>query len=119
MEDCLFCKIAAKKEEAKIVYEDERILAFENIRPLAPVHVLVIPKRHISTVNDIKEEDAELIGHIWKKMKKIAEEKKIKGKGYKVAVNVGEEGGQEIFHLHYHLLGGWKSQKERDIPGMP
>ncbi len=119
MKDCIFCKIIKKEEEAEIIYEDDLILAFENIRPSAPVHVLVVPKKHIETVNDIKKEDEEIIGHLWKKMREVAENKKIKKKGYKVAVNVGKGGGQEIFHLHYHLLGGWKSKKERDIPGMP
>ncbi|MGM0439070.1 MAG: histidine triad nucleotide-binding protein [Patescibacteria group bacterium] len=119
MKDCLFCKIAQKKEDADIVYEDDKVIAFENIRPLAPVHVLVVPKRHIATVNDISEKDTELIGHIWKVMSKVAEEKQVKNSGYKVAVNVGEGGGQEIFHLHYHLLGGWKSAEERDLPNMP
>ncbi len=119
MKNCLFCKIVNKEEEAEIVYEDDKVIAFENIRPLAPVHVLVIPKKHIATVNDIVSEDASLIGHIWNVMKKVAAKKKIKEKGYKVAVNVGEGGGQEIFHLHYHLLGGWKSAEERDLPNMP
>lgn len=119
MKDCLFCKIVNKKQEADIVYEDESILAFENIRPLAPVHVLIVPKKHISTVNDIKEEDKELIGYLWNKIPQIAELKNVKESGYKVVVNVGEGGGQEIFHLHYHLLGGWKSKKDRDLPNMP
>lgn len=119
MRDCLFCKIANKKEEADIVYEDDKIIAFENIRPLAPVHLLVIPKRHIDSVNDIKKKDSDLIGHIWNKMKEIAEIKNVKESGYKVAANVGKGGGQEIFHLHYHLLGGWKSSEERDLPNMP
>ena len=119
MKDCLFCKIVDKKEEADIVYEDEKVLAFENIRPLAPTHVLVIPKKHIATVNDIGDEDEGLLGHIWNVMDKVAERKQVKDSGYKVAVNVGEGGGQEIFHLHYHLLGGWKSAEERDLPNMP
>ncbi len=114
---CIFCDIADKKAEADIIYEDEKVIAFENIRPLAPVHVLVIPKRHIETVDDITEEDIEFIGHLWNKIKEVAEKKELTG--YKVAVNVKEEGGQEVFHLHYHLLGGWKSKDERDVPGMP
>ena len=119
MRDCLFCKIANKKEEADIIYEDAKVVAFENIRPVAPVHVLVIPKKHISTVNDIEKGDRKLIGHIWSIMKLVADKKKVKESGYKVAVNVGEGGGQEIFHLHYHLLGGWKSEEDRDLPNMP
>jgi len=119
MKDCLFCKIAKKEEDSEIVYEDDSIIAFENIRPLAPVHVLIIPKKHISSVNEVSKEDQNILGHIWVTMKKIAQKKGIKDRGYKVAVNVGEGGGQEIFHLHYHLLGGWKSSEERDIPNMP
>ena len=119
MKDCLFCKIINGEEDADIVYEDDKILAFENIRPLAPVHVLIVPKKHIKTVNDISEEDEELIGHLWKVVEKVAEEKEVKDSGYKLAVNVGEGGGQEIFHLHYHLLGGWSSKEARNKPGMP
>lgn len=119
MKDCLFCKIANKKEEAKIVYEDDKIIAFENIRPLAPVHVLVIPKRHIGSVNEITKKDIELIGHIWNKIEEIAEIKSVKNSGYKVVTNVEKGGGQEIFHLHYHLLGGWKSVEDRDLLNMP
>jgi len=119
MKDCLFCRIANKKQEADIVYEDDKIMAFENIRPLAPVHLLVIPKRHIDSVNDINEEDGNLIGYIWSKIKEIAEIKNVQKSGYKVIVNVGKGGGQEIFHLHYHLLGGWKSSDDRDLPNMP
>ncbi len=119
MKDCLFCKIVNKKEDSEIVYEDDKVLAFENIRPLAPVHVLVVPKKHISTVNDINKEDKELLGHMWAVMKEVAANKNVKEEGYKVAVNVGEGGGQEIFHLHYHLLGGWESQEEMNAPGMP
>ncbi len=119
MKDCLFCQIANKKEEADIIYEDEEVIAFENIRPLAPTHALIIPKKHISTVNDIKKEDKELIGHLWSVMKVVADKKNVKESGYKVAVNVGEGGGQEVFHLHYHLLGGWNSPEDRDLPNMP
>ncbi len=114
---CIFCKIVEKEQKADIVYEDDKIIAFKNIRPLAPVHLLVIPKKHIESVKEISGEDIDLIGHLWVKMKDIAKENDLKG--YKVAVNVGKEGGQEIFHLHYHLLGGWKSKKDRDIPNMP
>lgn len=116
--DCIFCKIAQKEAPAEIVYEDKEIIAFENIRPLAPTHVLIIPKKHIESVNKIKEEDIKLIGHIWIKIKDIAKKKNIE-KGYKVAVNVEKGGGQEIFHLHYHLLGGWQKKEQRDVPDMP
>ncbi len=116
--ECIFCKIAQKKVSAEIVYEDKDIIAFENIRPLAPTHVLIIPKKHIESVNKIKEEDKGLIGSLWVSVKEIAKKKNLK-KGYKVAVNVEKGGGQEVFHLHYHLLGGWKDKNDRDIPDMP
>ena len=114
---CIFCQIAEKKAEADIVYEDDRVMAFKNIRPLAPVHLLIIPKKHIESVNEIKEEDGDLIGYLWTKVREIAKKEGLKG--YKVAVNVEKEGGQEIFHLHYHLLGGWRDEEERNLPQMP
>lgn len=115
--DCIFCQIAKKKQKANIVYEDDRIIAFENIKPLAPIHLLIIPKKHIKSVNAISKEDADLIGYLWTKIKEIAKIKNLTG--YKVIANVEKEGGQEIFHLHYHLLGGWKSKKEGKISDMP
>ncbi len=117
MSDCIFCKIREREAPAEIIYEDEKIMAFSNIRPLAPVHLLIIPKKHIESVNQIEKEDSEVLGHLFLKVKEIA--KKMNLKGYKVAVNVEKEGGQEVFHLHFHLLGGWERGEDRDIPGMP
>lgn len=106
MEDCLFCKIAQKKVPAKILYEDEKVIAFEDIHPLAPVHVLIIPKKHISSVAEIEKEDVELMGKIIFVAKKISENLNISKDGYKLLFRVGSFGGQEINHIHLHLLGG-------------
>lgn len=104
MSDCVFCQIAAGKIPAQKVYEDEQILAFEDIRPQARVHVLVIPKKHIAGFQDLSEEDASLMGHLSVKLPSIAALKGIQA--YRLIVNCGKEAGQEVFHLHWHLLGG-------------
>ncbi|MDO5555326.1 MAG: histidine triad nucleotide-binding protein [Clostridia bacterium] len=108
MEDCIFCKIIKKEIPSKIVYEDEEIIAFRDIKPVTPVHVLVIPKKHIESLLDLKEEDEKLIGKIYTVINKIARQEGIAEKGFRVIVNCGEDGGQEVKHLHYHLLGGRK-----------
>lgn len=117
--DCIFCKIARKESPADIVYEDDDTIVFNNIRPSAPIHLLVIPKKHIDSIDDIEVGDEELIGKTIITARNVARDKGLNESGYKLAVNVGKGGGQEVFHLHFHLLGGWKSDKERDIPGMP
>ena len=106
--DCLFCKIVNKEIPSKIVYEDEEILAFHDINPLTPIHLLVIPKKHIESAIDIREEDEKLIGKIYTVIKKIARELGIDEKGFRVVTNCGEDGGQEVKHLHFHLLAGKK-----------
>jgi len=103
---CVFCKIVKGELPAKVVYEDDLVMAFHDINPQAPVHVLVIPKEHIPTLNDLEERHKELIGHIFLVIKKIAEELGIAESGYRVLVNCNRDGGQEVYHLHYHLLGG-------------
>ncbi len=107
--NCIFCKIIKKEAPATIVYEDENSVVFENIKPSTPVHLLVVPKKHIESVNHIKPEDRELIGDLFLSAQEAAKKVGIKDAGYKLAVHVGEGGGQEIFHLHIHILGGWKS----------
>lgn len=104
--DCIFCRIVEKKAPAKILYEDELSVAFEDIAPQAPVHVLVIPKRHISTALELKEEDKDLIGHLFLIAGKIASEKGIAERGFRLVINCNREAGQTVFHLHLHLLGG-------------
>ncbi len=103
---CVFCKIVNGEIPAKVVYEDDKVMAFHDINPQAPVHILVIPKEHIPTVNDLEEKHKELIGHIFMVIKEIAREMGIAESGYRVLVNCNRDGGQEIYHLHFHLLGG-------------
>lgn len=104
--DCLFCKIVRKEIPAEIVYEDEDVLAFKDIHPLAPVHVLIIPKKHIASVDDLKDMDAELAGKMILAGRRIARDLAISEKGYKLLFRVGEWGGQEVGHVHLHLIGG-------------
>jgi len=106
MNACLFCKISAKKIPAKIIYEDSEAVAFEDINPQAPVHVLIIPKKHISTTLDITEEDNPLIGHLFRVAGKIAEERGIAERGFRLIMNTNPEAGQSVYHIHLHLLGG-------------
>ncbi len=108
MNDCIFCKIINKEIPSTIVYEDEEILAFKDIHPVTPVHILVIPKKHISSLAEIKKEDEAVIGKIYTAINKIAKQEGILEKGFRVIVNCGEDGGQEVKHLHFHLLGGKK-----------
>ena len=116
---CIFCKIVGKEAPADYVYEDKNIVAFQNIKPSAPIHILIVPKRHIESIEALEEEDKELIGELILTAKKVARIKGVADKGYKLVFNVGKGGGQKIAHLHLHLLAGWTSAKERDIPGMP
>ncbi len=108
MEDCIFCKIIKKEIPSEIVYEDEGIIAFKDINPAAPIHILVIPKKHISSIVEIKKEDEAIIGRIYSVINKIAEDIGIKEKGFRVILNCGEDGGQEVKHIHFHLLAGKK-----------
>lgn len=106
--DCIFCKIINKEIPSKIVYEDNDVLAFEDIAPQAPVHIVVIPKKHIAKITEIEKEDEALIGKIYSVINKIAREKQIAEEGFRVIINCGENGGQEVKHIHFHLLGGKK-----------
>ena len=106
MEDCLFCKIIKGEIPCKKVYEDEKILAFYDIHPAAPIHILVIPKKHIASLAHLEKEDEAIVGKIYSVMNQIAEEKDFKKDGYRVIVNCGKNGGQEVMHLHFHLLAG-------------
>lgn len=108
MEDCIFCKIIKGEIPSNKIYEDDEILAFNDINPVAPIHILVIPKKHITSLAHIKEEDKKIIGKIYNVINKIAEQKGVKESGYRVIVNCGEDAGQEVMHLHFHLLAGKK-----------
>lgn len=106
MEGCVFCKIINREIPTEFLYEDDLIVAFRDIHPIAPAHVLVIPKKHIGSITDISEKDEKLMGRMILAAKKIADELKISEKGYKLLIRVGEHGGQEVPHIHLHLIGG-------------
>ncbi|MCE5263002.1 MAG: histidine triad nucleotide-binding protein [Deltaproteobacteria bacterium] len=106
MEQCIFCRIVAGGIPAAKVYEDEKVLAFEDIHPMAPVHVIIIPKRHIATLMDVDAEGAEDLKAMMSAAQAVARLKGVDQKGFRVVINCNEEGGQVVFHLHMHLLGG-------------
>jgi len=108
MSDCIFCKIRDKEIPAQIVFEDEEIIAFKDSHPLAPVHVLFIPKKHISDISQLQPEDGKLIGRIHLAAVQVAQELGMEEEGYRIVNNCKSNGGQEVFHLHFHLLGGRK-----------
>ena len=104
--DCIFCKIAKKEIKAEIVYEDGDIIAFKDLHPIVPIHILIIPKKHIASVADLEDDDQKLMDALVMVAKRIAEQCGIAGDGYKLLFRVGKFGGQEIQHIHMHLLGG-------------
>jgi histidine triad (HIT) family protein len=106
MEDCIFCKIINKEIPASIVLEDDKMIAFNDINPQAPIHILLIPKEHFATLNDIPEEKKNILSHLLLKARQIAQEKGIAEKGYRIVLNTERDSGQEVFHIHLHLLGG-------------
>ncbi|MBU5483525.1 histidine triad nucleotide-binding protein [Clostridium sp. MSJ-11] len=106
MDNCIFCKIIKGEIPCKKVYEDELILAFEDINPEAPVHVLIIPKKHIDSLDSLEEEDKDILSHIFIKAKDLARELGIAEDGYRVVNNCGINGGQTVLHMHFHILGG-------------
>lgn len=108
MDNCIFCKIINGEIPSNKVYEDDEIFAFRDINPQAPVHILVIPKKHIKSLSDLQEEDVNLIGKINIKINEIAKTEGFADQGYRVIVNCGEDAGQEVMHLHYHILAGKK-----------
>jgi histidine triad (HIT) family protein len=106
MSDCLFCGIVDGKIKANVVYQNERIVAFRDISPKAPVHILIIPRKHVISVLDVEADDHALIGEIFHVAGRLAREQGIAGSGFRVVVNSGPDAGQSVFHLHYHLIGG-------------
>ena len=108
MDDCIFCKIINKQIPSEIIYEDEEIIAFKDIQPVAPVHVLVVPKKHIPSVMDLKDEEQVIIGKIYSVIQKLAVELGVSKDGFRVVTNCGENAGQTVKHIHFHLLGGKK-----------
>lgn len=106
MSDCLFCKIAEGKISANRVFENETVVAFRDIHPQAPVHILIIPRRHIGTLNELNAEDAKLIGEMVLAAKHLAAQENLAESGYRVLMNCNRDGGQSVYHIHLHLLGG-------------
>lgn len=106
MDSCIFCKIIKGEIPSEKVYEDDKIFVFKDINPEAPVHLLIIPKKHIESVNALDESDGELIGYIFNVAKKVAKQFQISEDGYRIVTNCGKDGGQTVYHIHFHLLGG-------------
>ena len=106
MADCIFCKIAAKELPARVVREDEDTVAFEDLNPQAPTHVLVIPRRHVATMNDLGPGDEALVGKLFRAGAAIAEERGIAASGWRAVMNANRDAGQTVFHIHLHVLGG-------------
>jgi histidine triad (HIT) family protein len=108
MDDCIFCRIANGTIPSKKIYEDTEVFAFDDIHPMAPVHVIVIPKKHIPTIMDLTKEDMSAIGSMFTAVQEVARIKSVDEKGFRVVINCNKEGGQVIFHMHLHVLGGKK-----------
>lgn len=106
MNHCLFCKFVSGEIKPDIVYEDDHVLAFRDLNPQAPTHVLVVPKRHIATLNDLSADDAELVGSLFLAARQVAHQEGIDEAGYRTVINCNELAGQSVFHIHLHLLGG-------------
>ena len=104
--DCLFCKIIQREIPASIVYEDDRVLAFNDINPQASTHVLVVPKKHIGTLNDLQSGDDAIVGEVVRRAAAIADERGIAAGGYRTVFNTNRDAGQTVFHIHLHLIGG-------------
>lgn len=108
MENCIFCKIVNKELDSKIVYEDDISIAIRDLNPQAPVHILVIPKKHIRSLVESEENDNNLLGHLLNVAKNIADNMNLSQKGFRIVLNSGLESGQSVWHIHFHLLGGRK-----------
>ena len=106
MDECIFCKIVRGEMPATIVYKDEQVTAFRDIRPVAPTHILVVPNKHIASMNEVAEHDEQLLGHMLTVVKLIADREGITDTGYRLIVNTGPDAHQVVFHLHLHIIGG-------------
>jgi len=104
--DCIFCKIISGEIKAKKIFSDEFVTVFEDIHPVAPVHLLIVPNKHISSINDIQDEDSQVLARLFFVARDLAKQHKIDEKGFRVMVNTGKDGKQTVFHLHMHLIGG-------------
>ena len=105
-ETCIFCRIVSNELKAEIVYRDEQVTAFRDIHPVAPTHILIVPNRHIDSVNALEASDEQLMGHLITTAGKLAKEEKVEKGGYRLIMNTGADGGQTVFHIHLHLIGG-------------
>jgi histidine triad (HIT) family protein len=108
--DCLFCKIIKREIPGSIIYEDDRVIAFNDIKPQAPTHVLVVPKRHIESLNELQPGDDQIVGELVRRAAAIAKERGVSASGFRVVLNTNRDGGQTVFHIHLHLLGGRSMQ---------
>ena len=106
MSDCLFCRIVKREIPAAIVYEDNEVLAFDDINPQAPTHVLLVPKRHIASLNDLQADDDSIVGELVRRAAALAKERGLSERGFRTVFNTNREAGQTVFHIHLHLLGG-------------
>lgn len=106
MSDCIFCKIIAGEIPSTQVYSDDLVTAFRDINPVSPTHVLIVPNQHIASVNELTSDDEQVMGHLFTTAKQIAAQEGIAKSGYRLIINTGPDGGQEVFHIHLHLLGG-------------
>ena len=107
-EDCIFCKIVNNEIPTEFLYESDQLVVFKDINPLAPIHLLLVPKKHIRSINDLEDSDAETVSNLIMTAKDMAEKMSVNKTGYRIFFNVEKGGGQEVFHLHLHLIGGWE-----------
>lgn len=106
MDNCIFCKIINREIPSDIVFEDDKILAFKDVNPIAPVHVLIVPKEHIESAMDLNDDNSLVVAHIFNKASEIAEKMGVAASGFRIVNNCGKDGGQTVMHLHFHLIGG-------------
>ena len=106
VDSCIFCKIARQEAHSKILFQDDQVTAFRDSHPVAPAHILIIPNKHIESLNDLTDEDGPLVGRMFLVARQIAQQEGINGRGYRVIMNTGPDGGQTVFHMHLHLIGG-------------
>ena len=108
MNDCIFCKIINKEIPSNIVFENESVIAFEDLNPVAPVHILVVPKKHMTDIMDVNNDDMHYLMEVYKAIQNIVKEKEIEESGFRIVNNCGENGGQTVGHIHFHIIGGKK-----------
>jgi histidine triad (HIT) family protein len=106
MQDCVFCKLLRKEIPSKVLFEDSQAVAFQDLHPQAPTHVLIVPRKHLSSLNDCTSADDALLGHALAVAKEVAQQQGVGSSGYRIVLNTGEGAGQTVFHIHFHLLGG-------------